>query len=39
VAINLPYLGGLLHFLVFLLGLGIGFYQMRAYWQRAANVG
>jgi cytoskeletal protein CcmA (bactofilin family) len=39
VAINLPYLGGLLHFLVFLLGLGIGFYQVRAYWQPAANVG
>jgi cytoskeletal protein CcmA (bactofilin family) len=36
VAINLPYLGGLIHFLVLLLGLGIGFIQVRGYWRRTA---
>ncbi len=35
-AINLPYLGGLIHFLVLLLGLGIGFIQVRGYWRRTA---
>jgi hypothetical protein len=33
VAVNLPYLGGWIRALVVLLGLGIGFVQVRAYWQ------
>ncbi len=39
VTVNLPYLGGWLHFLVFLLGLGIGFVQVRGHWQRAQPAG
>jgi len=34
VAINLPYLGGWLSFLVLLLGLGVEFIQLRSHWQR-----
>lgn len=34
VAMNLPYLGGLIRFLVILLGLGIALVQVRQYWQR-----
>jgi hypothetical protein len=34
VAINLPYLGGWIHFLVLLIGLGLAFIQLRSRWQR-----
>ena len=34
VAINLPYLGGWISFLVLLLGLGLAFTQLRSHWQR-----
>jgi hypothetical protein len=34
VAINLPYLGGWMHFLMLLLGLGLAFMQVRSRWQR-----
>ena len=37
VTVNLPYLGGWLHFLVLLLGLGIGFIQVRGHWQRTQS--
>jgi hypothetical protein len=33
VTINLPYLGGWIHFLVLLLGLGLAFIQVRSRWQ------
>jgi len=36
VAINLPYIGGILHFLVILLGLGMVFLRARAAWPRHA---
>lgn len=34
VALNLPYLGGLMRFCVYLLGLGIVVGQLRSYWRR-----
>lgn len=34
VAVNLPYLGGWIRFLVVLFGLGLAFIQVRSYWQR-----
>lgn len=34
VGTNLPYLGGWITFLMLLFGLGIGFQQVRAHWQR-----
>jgi len=37
VAINLPYLGGWIHFLVLLLGLGLAFIQVRSRWQRVTT--
>jgi anti-sigma factor RsiW len=37
VAINLPYLGGWVHFLVLLLGLGLAFIQITSRWQRVAT--
>ncbi len=38
VAINLPYLGGWVSFLVILLGLGVAFTQVRSHWPRAQAV-
>ena len=37
VAINLPYLGGWIRFLVLLLGLGLAFIQVRSHWQRVTT--
>ena len=37
VAINLPYLGGWIRFLVLLLGLGLAFIQARSHWQRVTT--
>lgn len=38
VALNVPYLGGLFRFLVWLLGLGIVVAQVRSYWRRPQPV-